>query len=138
MGAMTMARRLRGLALLLLLGALFTSGCYESGRDGFICESNDECNEGLYCYRFSDGDSTRRQCAEPGTDSVTGGYTIWGVYMFWAFIVLAPIGLIAMIIVGRLKKPAEASGGPPPGGDRPRDSGSTLGGKSRSRSTGSG
>ncbi len=105
------------LANLLVGTALGASGCvFSTGQQGYICDSSDECNEGLRCYRFSSGGDSRGQCEAPGTREVSEGHRTAWIYMSWIGVVISPFILIWFIlgkILDRRKQKAQQAGSPP-------------------------
>jgi hypothetical protein len=102
----------RAFAFLLAIGA---TGCWFSkGGTGYICESSDECDEGLRCYGYvSDDGDPQNQCQEPGEDSVSTGYTAFAVYMSWCFwVLMVPGGIVFMIVSSRRQKKNAALAAP--------------------------
>lgn len=98
---MTLRRLTAGLLLSLAL-----SGCYFSGREGYLCKGSRECDPGLVCRTFSHRDDTRSVCVPPGTSSIgsKSTYTEFGVYAAWIATFLVPIGVAGLVIKERIAK----------------------------------
>jgi hypothetical protein len=99
---------LRLLASVLLTGA----GCWFSpGHEGFVCESSEDCDDGLQCMTFGGGSRSRRQCRSPGTTTISSksGYTTFAIYLSWVFWIGAPPALVVLYVLDRRKKTKKAA-----------------------------
>jgi|GEM_PF-5845067 len=113
----TFTARLVSVALAAMLVApllVSTAGCFSKGKKGYMCSSSKDCAGKLRCKTFRGGGKKRRACVPPGTRHIRSDetYTKWAVYMSWGAVVVLPIGLAALIIVGRRKSAQMAAQGP--------------------------
>jgi hypothetical protein len=91
-------------ALVLVASAL--QGCYFKGREGYICESTKDCDEGLVCRTFSYKSDSRNACVPRGTSSIgsKSTYTEFGVYAAWIVTFLLPLAIAGSIVKERMDK----------------------------------
>ena len=115
------------LAGLLVAGLALETGCWFSkGKEGYVCQDSDDCNEGLRCRAYSAKGKIRKQCRPRSARSISSksGYTDFAIYLSYAFWIGLPFAVAGLVIRQRMLakkgggKP-QAPGAPPSGGDAP-------------------
>jgi len=111
------------LAIVMALAAFVASalvgaaGCwFTTGKEGFFCESDGDCKDGLRCRTYVYKTTPRRQCRPAGKKVIIArsGYNTLFVYMTYVFWVVFPTGLVGAVLGirhARLKVLAELKAG---------------------------
>ena len=120
---MKTTRLARRCATVIFLAAFVASVCggaagcwFTTGKEGYFCESESDCKDGLRCRTYVYRSQPRKQCRPPGKNAIVArsGYNtlfVYLTYVFWAVFPPALVGVVIVIRRARLKVLAELKAG---------------------------
>ena len=110
----------------MLCGSAAGCSIMSPGNEGWWCDENADCKEGLRCrtYQYKGSSKTKRLCT--GRKRLSSSKQTYGWFLLiaaWVMVVGFPSGLVVLVIVARIKNarkgPPQAPGGQPPGEQPP-------------------